>query len=77
MAQVLVRDLDAAVVGRLKERARRHGRSLQKEAKEILEAAAATLTMEEARRVSRGWHRRLSGRRFSDSTALIRKDRER
>ncbi len=56
MPQVLVRDLDAAVVERLKQRARRHGRSLQKEAKAILEAAAITMTMDEARQVADGWH---------------------
>ncbi len=77
MTQVLVRDLDGAVVERLKERARRNGRSLQKETKAILEAAATTLTMVEARQNSDEWHRRLTGRRFSDSAELIREDRER
>jgi hypothetical protein len=32
--------------------------------------------MEEARRLSETWHRRLAGRSFSDSTALIREDRD-
>ena len=77
MAQVLVRDLDDAVVERLKERARGNDRSLQKETKAILEAAATTLTMAEARQKSDEWHRRLAGRRFSDSAELIREDRER
>ncbi len=77
MAQVLVRDLNAAVVERLKERARHHGRSLQKEAKAILEAAAAAMTMDEAREVADAWHRRFTDRQFSDSAELIREDRER
>ena len=77
MTQVLVRDLDAAVVERLKERARHHGRSLQKEAKAILEAAAAAMTMDEAREVADAWHLRFTDREFSDSAELIREDRER
>ena len=77
MAQVLVRDLDADVVERLKTRARRHGHSLQKEAKAILEDAARRYSMEEARRVAEKCHDRLAGRTFSDSAELIREDRER
>jgi plasmid stability protein len=78
MAQVLVRDLDTDVVERLKDRARRHGRSLQKEAKAILEDAASPgYSMEEACRVAEKWHERLAGRTFSDSADLIREDRDR
>lgn len=77
MAQVLVRDLDAAVVARLKARARRRGCSLQKEAKAILEEAARLAPMEEARVAAERVRGRLAGRRFSDSTALIREDRDR
>jgi len=40
MAQVLVRDLKADVVARLKARAKRHGRSLQTELREIPETAS-------------------------------------
>lgn len=77
MAQVLVRDLDETVVARLKERARCNGRSLQKEAKSILEEAARTMTMEEARELSERWQRRFKGRAFSDSAELICEDRAR
>jgi plasmid stability protein len=76
MPEILVRGLDRQTVERLKERARISGRSLQQEVKDILERAASTLTMEEARRLSETWHRRLAGRSFSDSTALIREDRD-
>lgn len=38
MPQLLIRDLDAGTVERLKLRAQRHGRSLQGEVKAILEA---------------------------------------
>jgi len=77
MAQVLIRNLDPATVERLKERARQHGRSLQAEAKDLLEQAAGLYTMKEARAVSEAWHRRLRGRKFTDSAAMIRKDRQR
>ena len=72
----LVRGLDQKTVTRLKERARISGRSLQQEVKVILERAATTLTMEEARRLSATWHRRLAGRSYSDSAELIREDRD-
>jgi plasmid stability protein len=69
--------LSQKTVNRLKERARINGRSLQQEVKDILERAAATLTMEESRRLAERWHRRLAGRLCSDSTQLIREDRAR
>ena len=48
MAQVLVRDLDPAIVEKLKARAADHGRSLQAELKAILEAQASQVTKAEA-----------------------------
>ena len=77
MAQVLVRDLDAKVVARLKERARQHGRSLQKETKAILEDAARQGSMAEARAAAARVRRRLAGRTFSESAERVREDRER
>ena len=77
MAQVLVRQLDDKVVDRLKKRAKEHGRSLQSEVKIILEEAvpdyeAAWKRIERFRgRLKR------SGRKFSDSAALIRDERDR
>ena len=76
MAQVLVRDLDPEVLERLKSRARLHGRSLQGELKVILEAAAV-FSMSEAREVSERWRQRLAGQMTSDSSDLLREDRER
>lgn len=76
MQQLLIRDLQAETVQRLKARAKRHGRSLQGEVKAILEAAAG-YSMEEAQAVSQGWAERLAGREFSDSASLIREDRKR
>ncbi|MDH4244070.1 MAG: Arc family DNA-binding protein [Nitrospira sp.] len=77
MAQVLVRQLDDKVVDRLKKRAKEHGRSLQSEVKTILEEAVPDY--EAAWRRIDGFRKRLkkSGRKFSDSAALIRKDRDR
>lgn len=77
MAQILVRDLDDRTVERLKARAHRHGRSLQGEAKAILEAAAPVLTVEEAWQMAQGWQRRLAGTPTSDSADLLREDRDR
>lgn len=42
MAQVLIRNVDEAVVARLKERAAKRGRSLEGELRDVLEAAART-----------------------------------
>jgi plasmid stability protein len=77
MAQLLVRGLDAETIDRLKERAKRHRRSLQGEAKLILEEAARQMSMEEARRAAERIRNSLEGRAFSDSADLIREDRER
>lgn len=76
MAQVLVRDLDKALIERLKARAKRHGRSLQVELKLILEQAAGT-DMAEARKLASRLRRKLAGRAHSDSAALLAEDRAR
>jgi len=76
MAQILVRHLDERVVQTLKERARKKGLSLQAEAKSILEQSAQ-LNMEEALALVDRIRGSLGKRRFSDSAALIREDRER
>jgi plasmid stability protein len=77
MAQLLVRDLDDGVMLRLKERAKLNRRSLQAEAKSILEAAAPRYTRDEALEVFRRWQERFRGKPMSDSAELIREDRER
>jgi plasmid stability protein len=77
MPHLLVRDLDAKIMARLKEQARQNHRSLQGEVKAILEQAAATATRDEALAVLDKWRRRWGERVFSDSTPLIREDRER
>ncbi len=76
MAQILVRNLEAEVVKNLKLRAKRHGRSLQSEARQILTQSAG-VSPEQARKTARLWQKKLSGRKFPDTTALIRQDRAR
>ena len=79
MAQILVRGLDEKVVERLKTRARKDGRSLQSEVKHILEQSAfeAKVDAKTARKISEGFHSKFRGRKFPDTAALIREDRER
>jgi plasmid stability protein len=76
MPDILVRGLKAETVKRLKARARRHGRSLQREAKLLLEQAAGA-GPEEIARMLDGWKRKFAGRKFPDSADLIREDRDR
>lgn len=76
MGSILVRGLDQKTIERLKERARLNGRSLQEDLKALLEHAAETPTMREARRLSDRWRHRFGGRSMSDSVPLIRDDRE-
>jgi antitoxin FitA len=76
MSQVLVRDLDPAVVRRLKARAKRQGRSLQAVAKEILEEASLA-DADEARKVAERFAQRLANRQHSDSAVLLAADRRR
>lgn len=73
MARLLIRNLDDATVEILNERAKKHGRSLSSEARFILEQA-----------VARDWKQQIEqvralfeGREFSDSSKLVREDRER
>lgn len=76
MSQILVRNLDDAAVERLKSRARAHGRSLQAEAKNILEQSAR-IDVAEARKLVDCIRRSFEGRKFVDSTELVREDRDR
>ncbi len=76
MAQMLVRDLDPAVMESLRARARRNGRSLEAEARAIFRAAVAADASESLADVERV-RALFAGRTFGESTALIREDRER
>jgi plasmid stability protein len=67
MAQVLVRQLSEETVARLKERARRNGKSLEQELREILNDLVAE-PFEELDRIRESF----GNRRFSDSSELLR-----
>ena len=76
MAQLLIRDLAPETIDVLKERARRHRRSLQGEVRLILEKEAAAGALDPwavADKIKAAF----GGARFSDSAALIREDRDR
>lgn len=77
MAQLLVRDIKPETINRLKYRAKQHNRSLQGEAKLILEEAAQKMTVEEFKARAQKWRKCLAGRKFGDSAELIREDRDR
>jgi antitoxin FitA len=76
MAQVLVRDLKADVVARLKARAKQRGRSLQTELKDILDQASRQRAID-ARALAARIRRQLGGRGHCDSVQLLAEDRAR
>jgi plasmid stability protein len=77
MGDVLVRNLEDAVIRKLKRRARGHSRSLQAEVKEILEQAARYVTMSEAQETALEIRRNLADHTFMDSVGLLVEDRGR
>ena len=76
MATLLVRDLDADVLKQLKAAAKAHGRSLQAEIHDVLHRAT-TRNLAETRRLSARWLKRLRNSSPSDSSVMIREDRDR
>jgi plasmid stability protein len=76
MGQVLVRNLPTEVVRKLKKRARQHRRSLQEELKDILERAAQHSAKDVQAKINQV-RKLFAGRKFSDSSDLIRQDRAR
>ena len=74
MAQVLIRGVDARILDRLKARAQRNRRSLEAELRVILEK-----TVEEPDAIAEVERVRamFAGRTFTDSSTLVREDRER
>ncbi|MCV3214211.1 hypothetical protein OGM63_11935 [Plectonema radiosum NIES-515] len=84
MAKVLVEDLDPIILEKLETLAKQHGRSLQEELKYILQQASEKAThyhtgadIEKTREAVARAQARYAGKTFSDSTELIREDRER
>ena len=75
MANVLIRDLDDDVLKQLKAAAKAHGRSLQAEIHDVLQRAS-TRNLAETRRLSAQWLKRLRTSPTSDSSVMIREDRD-
>jgi plasmid stability protein len=76
MPDFLIRGLDDRTMERLKERAAKHGRSLQSEIKDTLRRSLK-MTKEESLEASRRLRERTRGMDLGDSAAMIREDRER
>ena len=79
MGTISVRRLDDEVVGRLKRRAAANNRSLESEARHILEQAAGDDMAEKTaafRELSLRMRRQTAGRPQTPSHVLIREDRE-
>lgn len=74
MPDLLIRGLSEQTIRRLRDRARRNGRSLQSEAKRVLENVAGP-SLAEIVETGRQLRKQL-GRTFSDSADLIREDRD-
>ncbi len=75
MANLLVRDIDAQTLARLKAAAKAHGRSLQSEIHDALQRAS-TGSLAETRRLSKKWLTRLGASGHSDTTEIIREARD-
>jgi plasmid stability protein len=77
MPDVLVRNVDAKVLAKLKERAARNGRSLQKELllafDELTRGGGSSSDERTAAKIKNS----LRGRTHSDSVLLLREDRQR
>jgi len=76
MAQVVIRKIDDDAMARLKARARKKGVSLEQELRSIL-IESARLDEAGFRERAAALRRKLAGRGHSDSTRLIREDRDR
>jgi plasmid stability protein len=75
-SSLLLRSLDPEVLGVLRTRAERSGRSLQQELHAALRRDAKR-NFDEAAAISATWHDRLRGRNLPDSTELLSDDRDR
>jgi len=76
MPDILVRGVSPKVLKRLKARAKQNGRSLQSEARLLLEQAAGA-GGEEIASMLAGWKKKFAGRKLARSADLIREDRDR
>jgi plasmid stability protein len=77
MADVLIRGVDTLILETLKENAKTNGRSLQAELQIILKQAAERPKILDRAVLAEKIRQSLSGREHSDSTELLREDRNR
>jgi plasmid stability protein len=83
MAQLIVENLNPLLLEKLKSLSQRHGRSLNQELIAILEQAVNTEAVERAVAMTEATEKleqaqaRYAGRTFSDSTELVREERQR
>jgi plasmid stability protein len=77
MSQLLIADVAESLLERLRQRASRHGRTAEAEARAILAAALQGPPGPWDRINAFREQLATSGRTFSDSTELLREDRER
>ena len=77
MASVTIRNLDDEVVARLKDRAKTNKRSLEAELREILTRSAGSMTQEELIAFAKRVAAQTPDVPQTDSTELIREDRDR
>jgi plasmid stability protein len=76
MSEILIRNLEPKIVQRLKQRAVTNHRSLQAEAKDILESAVE-VQAEDILKITARMRRKLAGRHHTDSAELLAEDRRR
>jgi hypothetical protein len=76
VSDFLLRDVDPSVFALLKKRAEGNGRSLQVEIQTILRESVK-MSREEWVAMARGWQEETKGRHVTDTTELIREDRDR
>ena len=76
MSQKLIRDVDDAVLEKLKQMAKNHNRSLQSELYLII-VEAANLSSTDAAKAAAKIRKKLANRQHSDSTQLLPEDRRR
>jgi hypothetical protein len=76
MAQVIIRNIDDKVILRLKARAKARGRSLEAELRSILERESRFGTLRDFRDHLIAMHQQQPAQ-SSDSTELLREDRDR
>ena len=77
MATITVRNLDDTILAQLKRRAEANGRSLEAEVRQILAQASKPTLAESRERLARFRRQHFGDRVLSDSSPLLREDRDR